>query len=123
MSDLAQIAWPLSALPDAIAIVARRSGLPPRPGERAGSKGDWIGADESLVGQWIETTARQFGLEAEPVGSTYADLASFVRGVGPAILRLPGAQTLDAIRFVVLLKGRPERLTVSRQFFHLFRQM
>jgi ATP-binding cassette subfamily B protein len=110
MSDLAQIAWPLSALPDAIAIVARHSGLPPRPGEKAGSKGDWIGADESLVGQWIETTARQFGLEAEPVGSTYADLASFVRGVGPAILRLPGAQTLAEIRFVVLLKGRRDRV-------------
>jgi ATP-binding cassette subfamily B protein len=110
MSDLARVAWPFSSLPDAIAIVARRSGLPPRPGEKAGSAGDWIGAEEGLVGQWIETTARQFGLEAEPVGSAYSDLARFVHGVGPALLRLPGALALDEIRFVVLLKGRGNRV-------------
>jgi ATP-binding cassette, subfamily B, bacterial len=110
MSDLARIVWPLSSLPDAIAIVARRNGLPPRPGAKVGAAGDWIGADEKLVGQWIETTARQFGLEAEPVGSAYADLAAFVRGAGPAILRIPGTRALDEIRFVVLLKGRSDRV-------------
>jgi ATP-binding cassette subfamily B protein len=110
MSNLATITWPLSSLPDAIAIVARRSGLPPRPGAKAGAAGDWIGAEEALIGQWIETTARQFGLEAEPVGSSYAELDRFVRGVGPAALRLPGGQTLDEIRFVVVIKSRGNRL-------------
>jgi hypothetical protein len=32
-------------------------------------------------------------------------------------------QREDAERQFVLLKERPERLAVSRQFFHLFRQM
>ena len=95
MSDLSDAAWPLSSLPDAILWVARRTGLPPRPGEKAGSAGDWIGAEEALIGQWIETTARQFGLEAEPVGTSYADLVQFIHGVGPAILRLPGSRSLD----------------------------
>jgi len=110
MSDLLDAAWPLSSLPDAILWVARRTGLPPRPGEKAGSAGDWIGAEEALIGQWIETTARQFGLEAEPVGTSYADLVQFIHGVGPAILRLPGSRSLDDIRFVVLLKGRRNRV-------------
>src|SRR4051794_1343500 len=109
MSDLSAVAWPLASLADAMAVVARRCGLAARPGEKAAPAGDWIGAGEALVGQWIETTARQFALEAEPVGSAYSDAARLVEGVGPAIVRLPGAQALDQLRFVVLLKGRRGR--------------
>jgi ATP-binding cassette subfamily B protein len=110
MSDLQRIAWPLASLSDAMANVSRRSGLPQRPGEKGAPAGDWIGADQALVGEWIESTARQCGLEAEPVGSEYCDLARFVHGVGPAILRLPGTQALEQLRFVVLLKSRGARV-------------
>jgi ATP-binding cassette subfamily B protein len=110
MSELPSVAWPLSSLPDAISWVGRRIGLSPRPGQKAGTAGEWIGAEEALIGQWIETTARQFELEAEPVGTSYANLLEFVHGAGPAILRLPGTTVLEEIRFVVLLKARRNRV-------------
>jgi ATP-binding cassette subfamily B protein len=105
------LAWTLSSLPDGMAQIARQSGLPPEPGVKTTAAGDWIGADTSLVGQWIETTARQFGLEAEPVGAPYSELDAFVRGVGPAIVRLPGAKALDDLRFLVLTKSPRGRVS------------
>jgi DNA-binding LytR/AlgR family response regulator len=45
------------------------------------------------------------------------------RGTIVNIDAVAGVMREDAERQFVLLKGRPDRLTVSRQFFHLFRQM
>jgi DNA-binding LytR/AlgR family response regulator len=45
------------------------------------------------------------------------------RGTIVNVDAVAGVLREDAERQFVLLKGRPERLTVSRQFFHLFRQM
>jgi DNA-binding LytR/AlgR family response regulator len=45
------------------------------------------------------------------------------RGTIVNVEAVAGVQREDAERQFVLLKERPERLAVSRQFFHLFRQM
>jgi DNA-binding LytR/AlgR family response regulator len=45
------------------------------------------------------------------------------RGTIVNVEAIAGVQREDAERQFVLLKGRAERLGVSRQFFHLFRQM
>jgi DNA-binding LytR/AlgR family response regulator len=45
------------------------------------------------------------------------------RGTIVTVDAVAGVLREDAERQFVLLKGRTERLTVSRQFFHLFRQM
>jgi DNA-binding LytR/AlgR family response regulator len=45
------------------------------------------------------------------------------RGTIVNVDAMTGVLREDAERQFVLLKGRPERLSVSRQFFHLFRQM
>jgi DNA-binding LytR/AlgR family response regulator len=45
------------------------------------------------------------------------------RGTIVNVEAIAGVQRENAERQFVLLKGRPERLGVSRQFFHLFRQM
>ena len=45
------------------------------------------------------------------------------RGTIVNVDAVAGVQREDAERQYVLLKGRNERLTISRQFFHLFRQM
>jgi DNA-binding LytR/AlgR family response regulator len=45
------------------------------------------------------------------------------RGTIVNVDAVAGVLREDAERQFVLLKGRPERLAVSRQFFHLFRQM
>ncbi len=45
------------------------------------------------------------------------------RGTIVNVDAVAGVQREDAERQFVLLKERPERLAVSRQFFHLFRQM
>ncbi|MEO8303801.1 MAG: LytTR family DNA-binding domain-containing protein [Betaproteobacteria bacterium] len=45
------------------------------------------------------------------------------RGTIVRLDAVAGVLREDAERQFVLLKGRPERLPVSRQFYHLFKQM
>jgi len=45
------------------------------------------------------------------------------RGTVVRLDAVAGVVREDAERQFVLLKGRPERLAVSRQFYHLFKQM
>lgn len=45
------------------------------------------------------------------------------RGTIVNVDAVPGVLREDAEKQFVLIKGRTERLPISRQFFHLFRQM
>ena len=102
MLALHELAWPLTRLGEAIETVARKHGLlanqheTPTPPDRLGQDG---GVE---LGTWLETTAAWLGLEAEPVEASYAEVAGFVRSAGPALLALPGTDTLC---FLALLEG------------------
>jgi ATP-binding cassette subfamily B protein len=58
-----------------------------------------------MFAQWLEGIASPYGLEVEPTQSFYAEVEQFVRGAGPAILRLPDGGSSAVPRFLVLLKG------------------
>jgi ATP-binding cassette subfamily B protein len=75
VTDLNSLAWSKSRITEAIATLARASGLP-----TAGS------GDGELVD--VERAAARLGLEAEPIGSSYADLETVIEGAGPALIEI-----------------------------------
>jgi ATP-binding cassette subfamily B protein len=91
-SDAAHIlAWPASRLGEAMEAVARKSKLSPGHVETPNPPGAICTGEDKALGQWVETAAASFGLEAEPVETLYAEAAQFARNAGPALIRLPGA--------------------------------
>ena len=103
MGELHALAWPVARLGELIEAVARHGGLPlsgretPRPPEGLAQ------ASAEMLGAWIEASAAWLGLEAEAVAASYAEVERLVRGVGPAILRLPHQ---GEPRFLALLGKR-----------------
>ncbi len=93
------LTWPLSRVQEALHCLAQHSGWLPKdalaPPSPAGPE---VGIDRH-----IERSAQRLGLEAEAVRATYGDADQLLLGVGPALLRLPGAG--GAHGFVALLRG------------------
>jgi ATP-binding cassette subfamily B protein len=85
--NLADLAWPAGRLGEALAALARQSGLDPRkldlrePGETATAED---------LDRWISAAAAAMGLEAEPVEASYGEVETLVQRSAPALLRLPG---------------------------------
>src|SRR5215470_14509346 len=92
MEALDTLAWPVGRLGEAIAGLARLRGWLLRSVEApVCPTGLEQGNPEALHG-WLEAVAAWFGVAAEPVEVPYAEVESLVRGVGPALLRLPGRE-------------------------------
>jgi ATP-binding cassette, subfamily B, bacterial len=109
MGELHALAWPVARLGELIEAVARHCGLPlsgretPRPPEGLAQ------ASAEMLGAWIEASAAWLGLEAEAIAASYAEVERLVRGVGPAILRLPHKAEP---RFLALLGKRRRTVAV-----------
>lgn len=101
--DLERHAWPISRLGEALEALARAVGLSPRSVEIPTPPQGLVREGHDTLGRWIQAAAGCLGLEAEPVEVSYAEVERLVRGVGPALLRLPGEGTP---RFLALLGGR-----------------
>jgi ATP-binding cassette, subfamily B, bacterial len=105
--SLETLSWPLPRLGEALEALARQSGLrsaetlPPLPDPTRGCG--------ELLGQWIESTARYLGLEAEPVEVPFAEVEQLVHGAGPAILHLPAE---GEPQFLVLLRSSRRRASI-----------
>lgn len=109
---LVDIAWPASRLGELIENLARKARLISRP-TRLPQPPDtiWLSGDEA-IGSWIDNAAGHLGLEAEAVGSLYADVEVLIRAGGPAILRLPASPDEDQASFVALLRGGARRVSI-----------
>ncbi len=93
-------AWPASRLGDALAALARKSGVAVGPTEI-------VNPLESVApGEWIERAAARIGCEAEPVSTTFAGLERELAIAGAMLLRLPDAS------YVAILRGRGSRVQV-----------
>ncbi len=100
------VAWPGARLGEAIAALARASGLAPRLRAVPAAPPEQVWHGEAL-GRWIAASAAWLGLEAEPVMVSYAEAHQLIRGAGPALLRLPRDGTP---LFLLLLKGGSRRV-------------
>ncbi|MCW5849355.1 MAG: ABC transporter ATP-binding protein [Anaerolineae bacterium] len=84
--DLDTLAWPTSRLAEAMEALARKARLlPSTPAQAAPAQG--LPADDpGAMAAWVQYVAQQLVIEAEPVDTTYAEVGSFLRGVGPALI-------------------------------------
>jgi hypothetical protein len=48
----------------------------------------WLLNDRERLQEWIERAAESLGIEAKPVGTTYAEALGFVNACAPAVIRL-----------------------------------
>jgi ATP-binding cassette subfamily B protein len=100
---LQPLTWPASRAAEALAALARRSGLAPRlPGTR--TRGE-------TLDEWIAAASR-LGMEVEPVEAPYAGVESLVRGAAPALLRLPGRPDNSRPGYLALLRGGRRSVTL-----------
>ncbi len=99
MTGAGSLAWPVARLPEALELLARRSGLSPRPGQ--------LSAPRAVPGgPWIERAAEWLGFEAEPVDTAYPGVGLMIAGAAPALLGLGE----DA--YALLLRGGRRSVTV-----------
>ena len=111
MIDARTIAWPAASLGEAVAELARVSGLvrsldvPPR----ATPDGSLDFHNNNALGHAVETIAGGLGVEAEPIEVQYADVDPVIRRASPVLLVLPGhADT----RFLALCGARGANVRV-----------
>ncbi len=107
--SLSALAWPAARLGEAIERLAHHSRMPGRPVARLPVPDASLQRGGKPVGPWIEAAATFLGLEAEPVGTNYAELLHLLRRAGPALLRLPGD---EAPQVLALLGARRGQLLV-----------
>ena len=108
-SNLQTVSWPMEQLGEALAGLARHSGLL-APLERAeGQAGQPAQLTATQLDGWLAAGAAQLGLEAEPVAVAYPEIGQLLRGGGPALLRLPDER---GPRFLALLGGGRQTITL-----------
>ena len=84
------VAWPAVRAGEAVSALAVAAGLPARRVLLPTPPVDVEGSADRLA-LWIERASAHLGLDAEPVGAFYPDLAALVRGAPPALVALgPG---------------------------------
>lgn len=82
---LAEIAWPVARLGEAIEATARRAGLRPRSVERAPAPRD---TTPLAIERWAEDAGAWLGVDVEPIETSHADLLTTIRRCPPALLRV-----------------------------------
>lgn len=105
--DLANMAWPLARLPEAVEALAQwRRGSPPVTAPMMAPVTD---ADAIQLNQWFTNCAAGLGFELEPVQAAYGEIETMISRAGPAILQWnQGAEPA----FLLLLKGRQGMLSL-----------
>jgi ATP-binding cassette, subfamily B, bacterial len=106
---LADIAWPLARLGEAIEALGRAAELAPVLPTMEIPKPPASVKESGELQRWVEAMAATLRVEAESVEISYADVATFVMGAGPAILEI---QRDDERLFLAILRGGKRTLTV-----------
>lgn len=92
--DLAQAAWPVERLAEALQQLAQRAGLPTATTfDLATCPRLTALADRPRLDGWLTGLATQLDLEIEAVESRYADLLTLVQNAAPALIQLPAVRT------------------------------
>jgi ATP-binding cassette subfamily B protein len=104
--SLSAFAWPAARLGEAIERLAHHSRMPGQPVARLPVPDASLQRGGKPVGPWIEAAATFLGLEAEPVGTSYAELLHLLRRAGPALLRLPGDGAPQVLALLGTRRGR-----------------
>jgi ATP-binding cassette subfamily B protein len=85
--SLSELSWPAEALPEAIAVAARRAGLAPRSIERPVGPAALTNVED--IATWIEAIGGALGLETEHVHAHYAEAEELLLAAAPAVFLFP----------------------------------
>ncbi|MCI5146454.1 MAG: hypothetical protein D3923_13230, partial [Candidatus Electrothrix sp. AR3] len=96
--------WPLSALPEAIPLLAQHAALLPANHSAALPPLEEQTNEAALI-PWLETAALQLGLEVQAAETMYPDLENLLLQGAPALLRLPADFSFPG-SFVLVVAGR-----------------
>lgn len=88
MDELRGLLWPPERLGDAIAALARQAGFVARTAEIGVPPSSVWGDGSVAIGLWIETAARNLGVEAVPADAAYSDVEKMIRQGGPCLLQV-----------------------------------
>ncbi len=111
--SLSALAWPAARLGQAIERLAHHSRMPGRPVTQLPVPDASLQRGGKPIGPWVEAAATFLGLEAEPIGTSYAELPRLLRRAGPALLRLPGEGAPQVLALLGERRGRLRVLTPS----------
>ncbi len=106
--SLHDLGWPAEQLGEAIEAVARHEGIAARPADLPALPAS---VDAEGRGAWVDLVASHLGIEAEPFQASYADVGGLVKGVAPAIVRLPPREPGGEARWLAM--GRSGLLGAS----------
>jgi ATP-binding cassette subfamily B protein len=121
-----EIIWPLSALREAIPLLAERSSLLSGAAQdrtELAPLPDDVESMEDLT-SWLENTGQRLGLEVVEVETTYPDQEDLLLRAPPALLLLPNEGEISELpgSFVLLASSRRRTLRLLKQdgsLYHL----
>jgi ATP-binding cassette subfamily B protein len=116
-----EAAWPVSALHEAVPLLARNAALLPNTAAPTADLQPFAEPEpnQELISAWLENAAKQLGLESLAAETAYADMEQLLASGGPALFLLPAAESSHAPRFIaavgssrskVRLLGRDSRI-------------
>ncbi len=112
MSDALHAAlWPVAELPEALEALAHAASLELRVVTLPPAPPGLAAAGDAAIGRFLAGAAGALGLEVEELSAGYADVDALLRGAGPAILLVPGA---DGPSLLVLVGGGARLHVIAR---------
>lgn len=112
LPDIVHMAWTADRLADGIESLARISGFLSRSTRSIDNIPPPNATDSDIFDRWFRSIATHIGVEAEPVVSSYGDLARFLRDSCPAVLRLPMNEAIPDPHFLLVLRGSTNHLII-----------
>lgn len=104
MTALAEVCWPLEQVGEAMQALARHAEQGPGRAELALPRALIDPPDPAGLERWVLGAAARLEIEAEAVDADYAGAEGLLRGCGPAILWLRGAD--ERLLLIVRRRGR-----------------
>ncbi len=89
MQDIDELSWPASRLSEVLETLGRTSGLSSGLVDVSSLPPVLSQQDDEWLAEWIDAAADFLGFEAESAEATYAEVESFIRNAGPALIQLP----------------------------------
>src|SRR5688500_9854105 len=105
-TQLDPMSWPIRQGAEALEALARRCRLTLSPDRSASGSRTRETPDGATLERTLEAVAHWLRIELEPIGARYAELRTFLRRSGPALLVVPGPGETRLLALVTSSRNR-----------------
>ena len=109
LNALQAYVWPASRLQEAVNTLALRAGLAPQKVDQLKLSGYFGQKDNEAINEWLQLTAKKFGIEMQAVELDYQRLENRLANIAPAVIRVPNEHSLH---FLLVLKSQRKKITL-----------